>query len=119
MLQARYGFAADGLVSARLVLADGSAVTVSEHENPDLFWGVRGAGHNLGVVTSFELKLYDVPAAKWTIITFSFTQDKLESFFNTWNHMEDTHKDPGLLLLNGVMARNPTLDPNHVSCLLS
>ena len=39
---------------------DGEIRTASERENPDLFWGVRGAGSTLGVVTSFEFDLVPV-----------------------------------------------------------
>ena len=40
--------------------ADGRLRTASPSEHPDLFWAVRGAGANLGVVTSFEYRLHDV-----------------------------------------------------------
>jgi FAD/FMN-containing dehydrogenase len=115
MLQGRHGFAADNLVSARLVLANGSAVTVSKWQNRDLFWALRGAGHNFGVVTSFDLKIFDVPKETWTMIMFTFTQDKLELFFDTWNHLEAANEQLGLLLLQGVVARNDSLDLEHVS----
>lgn len=114
MLQGRYGFAADNLVSARVVLADGSAVTASATENADLFWAIRGAGHNFGIVTSYDLKVYDA-GEDWTMIALSFKEDKLEDFFDTWNKLEDEHDDPGMLVLNGVMARNDMLDPDQVS----
>lgn len=55
-----YGFAAQSIVSAELVTADGELRTVSESNHPDLFWGLRGSAGNLGVVTSMELRLVDL-----------------------------------------------------------
>ncbi|HEX5133220.1 MAG TPA: FAD-binding oxidoreductase [Candidatus Krumholzibacteria bacterium] len=52
----KHGLSVDNLISADMVLADGSAVTVSAKENPDLFWAIRGGGGNFGVVTSFLFK---------------------------------------------------------------
>ncbi len=56
----KYGNAADNLVSADVVTADGSFLTASEKENEDLFWAIRGGGGNFGVVTSFEYRLHPV-----------------------------------------------------------
>ncbi|MFC5367026.1 FAD-binding oxidoreductase [Salinirubrum litoreum] len=54
------GLGIDGLRSVELVTVDGDIVTVSADEHPDLFWGVRGGGANVGVVTSFEFDAFDL-----------------------------------------------------------
>lgn len=54
------GHGVDNVLSVDLVTADGESLRASATEHPDLFWGMRGAGHNLGVVTSLELRLHPV-----------------------------------------------------------
>jgi FAD/FMN-containing dehydrogenase len=57
-LQRKYGFTIDNLLSVDLVTADGRKLRASKDENADLFWGLRGAGANFGVATSFEYQLH-------------------------------------------------------------
>jgi len=57
-LSRRFALACDNLVSVELVTADGKVRRVSEHDEPDLFWAIRGGGGNFGVATSFEYRLH-------------------------------------------------------------
>ncbi|HVS07822.1 MAG TPA: FAD-binding protein [Candidatus Dormibacteraeota bacterium] len=56
-LMRRFGLTADSLISAELVTADSRLLRVSKDEHPDLFWALRGAGANYGIVTKFEFQL--------------------------------------------------------------
>ncbi|KAJ7034037.1 FAD-dependent oxygenase [Mycena alexandri] len=90
LLQGRYGLMIDQLVEARVVLADGSLVTASNEENPDLFWALRGAGHNFGIVTQVKFKVYDVPKDnQWVVAILTFTEDKLEKIIELANDIKD------------------------------
>ncbi|MFI6633082.1 LLM class flavin-dependent oxidoreductase [Nonomuraea fuscirosea] len=55
-----HGLTVDHLRAVDLVLADGTRVRADEEENAELFWGVRGAGANFGIVTSFEFEADEV-----------------------------------------------------------
>jgi FAD binding domain/Berberine and berberine like len=59
-LQRKLGLTVDQLLSVDVVTAEGELVRASEHENADLFWGIRGGGGNFGVVTEFEYRLNPV-----------------------------------------------------------
>ena len=53
------GLAADNLLGAEIVLADGRRATIGPDAKPDLYWALRGGG-NFGVVTSLQVRLHPV-----------------------------------------------------------
>jgi len=53
-----FGLSCDNVVAAQIVTADGQLRHLSESENADLFWAIRGGGGNFGVVTAFEYRLH-------------------------------------------------------------
>ena len=59
-LSGKYGLALDNLLSAEVVTADGLVLRTSAEEHSDLYWALRGGSGNVGVVTSFELRLHPV-----------------------------------------------------------
>lgn len=56
-----HGLTLDWMIGAEVVLADGTHVHCSQSENSDLFWALRGAGSNFGIVTSYELSTFAAP----------------------------------------------------------
>ncbi|WP_405063400.1 FAD-binding oxidoreductase [Kribbella sp. NBC_01505] len=59
-LARKYGSAADSVIRAEVVTADGRVVTATAEQHPDLFWAIRGGTGNFGIVTSLEFRLYPV-----------------------------------------------------------
>jgi FAD/FMN-containing dehydrogenase len=71
-LTRRFAASVDNLISADVVTADGRRLTVSAESEPELFWGLRGAGHNLAVATSFTLQGHRVgPEVMSGVIVYS------------------------------------------------
>lgn len=71
-----HGLACDNLISAEVVLANGTLVTASASEHPDLWWALRGGGGNFGVVTSLDLKLVAMPSIYSGMAIFPYPQAK-------------------------------------------
>jgi FAD/FMN-containing dehydrogenase len=115
VLQGQHGFVLDNLVSARVVLGSGKIVDASRTQHPDLFWALRGAGHNFGIVTSLELKIYDVPS-KWTVHSLTYGANKLEAVFSLINKLEQSDSGrPAKLAITSLFVRNPAIDSKNVS----
>jgi len=116
-LQGQRGLVADQLVSARVVLADGRVVTASSDTgnggDGDLFWAIKGAGHNFGVVTEMVFKVYDVVKPEWAYEYLFFTGDKVGELYQVANAMLETQAAEAVLWTTWV--RMPDVDPINVS----
>lgn len=55
----RFGLTIDNLTGVDILTADGRQISVSHEENPELFWGMRGAGANFGIALSFRFRLHE------------------------------------------------------------
>lgn len=104
-----YGLVSDNIISAEVVLASGSIVNVSQHSHSDLYWGLRGAGHNFGIVTRATLKIHDYPVSHWYLSTFVFTQDKLEAVVTQVNKLMGNGTQPKEVLNNWDVRWNPAI----------
>jgi hypothetical protein len=82
LLARRYGYAADHVRSIDVVTADGRLRHVTESSEPDLFWALRGARDNFGVVTGIELDL--VPVSTLYGGRLQFPGEKAAEVFNAY-----------------------------------
>ena len=65
-----HGLTIDHAVAYDVVLADGTLVHATADEHPELFWGLRGAGGGLGIVTAVELEAYEVPPVVLAVMLY-------------------------------------------------
>ena len=74
-LQRNFGLTIDNLVAVEIATADGLLVRATETDEPELFWGLRGAGWNFGIATAFEFRLQPFgPDLHRGVLTFPATQ---------------------------------------------
>jgi FAD/FMN-containing dehydrogenase len=76
----KHGLAVDNLLAAEVVTADGQLVRTDAEQHPDLFWALRGGGGNFGVVTRFQFRLHDLPAAVGGMLVLPATPEVIASF---------------------------------------
>ncbi|KAJ5892521.1 hypothetical protein N7504_009212 [Penicillium tannophilum] len=112
-LQGQYGLIADQFESLNMVLANGTQVTVNK--DSELWWAVKGAGHNFGIVTSVTSKIYDVQNdGLWSYKSFYYTYDKVEELYDAINRYLGTGKKQAMDLMNYSFFFNyPAIDLNH------
>jgi hypothetical protein len=95
-----FGYAADSVVSADVVLADGRLVTADRDRHPDLFWALRGGGGNFGVVTSLTFRLY--PAERvWCGMSFYAPEraGDILTAYREWSAREPEGMNTAVLLM--------------------
>jgi FAD/FMN-containing dehydrogenase len=98
-LRRLHGLGLDNLVSVEIVTADGSVRTASADREPDLFWAVRGAGSNFGVVTSLQFRMHPV-GPEVTLVGVAYPQSEAESVLRGWrDYLDDTPDEVSSLAL--------------------
>jgi FAD/FMN-containing dehydrogenase len=82
-LRRKHGLSIDNLVSVDIVTADGELRRASATENEDLFWAVRGAGSNFGVVTSFEFRAHPIGPSVMVAAVF-YPLEEVRALLPAW-----------------------------------
>jgi len=99
-----------------VVLASGELKTITP--SSDLWWGMQGAGHNFGIVTSVQSKVYDIVASNWAINTMIFSGDKIEAVYEAANkYILQGGKQAADIINWSYWLNDATLDANKVSLI--
>jgi FAD/FMN-containing dehydrogenase len=112
-LRRKYGLSIDSLLSVDIVTADGALRRASASENEDLFWAVRGAGSNFGVVTSFEFQAHPVGPMVMVGAVF-YSLDEITELLPAWRDYMDLAPDElsSIALCWSVPSHEP-FPPEH------
>jgi FAD/FMN-containing dehydrogenase len=104
-LQRHFGLTIDNLTAVELVTADGRLIRATADEEPDLFWGLRGAGWNFGIATAFEFRLQPFgPDLHRGVLTYR--TDDLKEIWGTFNEFARRAAD-ALALIFGIGKAGP------------
>jgi FAD/FMN-containing dehydrogenase len=103
-------------MQATIVTANGTALTVSDSENADLFWAIRGGGSNFGVCTEFVLRLHPQRRTVFAgnvIFPATVLDDMMKVLSEWWNTITDHEgilqtlfRDPAGSVSDGYLVNN-------------
>jgi FAD/FMN-containing dehydrogenase len=112
-LEGQYGLVSDNFINLNVVLASGEAIKVNAKSHADLFWAMKGAGHNFGIVTSFQMNIHPRLVDTWHYHNYVWSEDKLETVF------EELHNNGSTPVLMAVNFGEFVLDTNISSTKVS
>lgn len=110
-LQGLHGLTSDAVRSARVALWNGTIVDASADTNEDLFWGLRGAGQNFGIVIAAVFETYSATnGGQQYSSDMIFSADKLEAILDVTNRLLTPELDPTLSVAMAIGSNPETLE---------
>lgn len=110
-LEGIYGMISDNIRQLNVVLANGSAVRVNATSYVDLYWAMRGAGHNFGIVTGSEMNLYPRGPSTWLYKNYLWKGNKLDDISTAINVLHGNGTTPvNMTYNNGLFLYLPAID---------
>jgi len=80
-----FGLMCDNVISFNMVDADGKLIKVSESENRDLFWALRGGGNgSYGIITDIKFKIYKDTYCQYYKLKWKYNREEVGNIFNYW-----------------------------------
>ncbi|PLB48752.1 FAD-binding domain-containing protein [Aspergillus steynii IBT 23096] len=111
-LQGHHGLVADQFESMNIVLSNGTLATLDS--SSELWWAVKGAGHNFGIVTSVTSKVFDIEHKDWAISTITFSGDKVEQVYEAANkYLLKNGTQPAGVINWSYWLNNPDADASN------
>ncbi|KAI1770585.1 hypothetical protein F4818DRAFT_446201 [Hypoxylon cercidicola] len=111
-LEGLHGLTSDALLGVRMALWNGTIIEASDTVNQELFWGVRGAGQNFGIIIEVLLETYPATNGGMQYSSdLTFTVDKLEAVLNVTNSLLEPQLDPALAIATSISPDPTTLEP--------
>lgn len=105
----KYGMTIDSMIAAEIVTADGTVLSTSATDHPDVFWGIRGGGGNFGVVTNFTFTAHPVTQVYSGMIIYAM--ENVPALLKGWrDHMRVATEDLTVmfLLMPAFMGNPPS-----------
>jgi FAD/FMN-containing dehydrogenase len=97
-----------------IVLANGTLATVDS--SSELWWAIKGAGHNFGIVTSVTSKIYDIEHKDWAIEISTFSGDKVAEIYDAVNtYLLKNGTQPTDVINWSYWFNDAEADPSNVS----
>jgi FAD/FMN-containing dehydrogenase len=111
----KYGLTIDSLVAAEIVTADGDILRVSQDEESDLFWAIRGGGGNFGVAVSFDIAAHPTGDVYGGMVMYSM--DDIKQALTGWRDcMRAAPRELTTMFL--VMPATPGFEDMPASCMV-
>ncbi|KAK3395742.1 hypothetical protein B0T20DRAFT_487168 [Sordaria brevicollis] len=110
-LMGKHGLMIDSLLRIKVALWNGTIVEASETSHPDLFWGMRGAGHNFGVVIESTFKTYPDEGGMHYNADMVFTDSSIDAVLETTKSIIEAGLHPSVFFILGYLFNATTMKP--------
>lgn len=116
------GLTADVLKSVDIVTPGQGRITASETRNPEVFWGIKGAGHNLGVVVSARVRVAEwdpkIDGNEWLSAVFFYTPENIEAVAKYLEYWRKEFQAPQVTLFWTYVPTPGTEFPDYTGPLI-